>query len=191
MKLTVANLITIGRIVLVPIFLVILLTEMENKELIAFGIFLVASVTDAIDGYFARKYNQITELGKFLDPLADKLLVAGALLALVSMDFVATWVAAVIIMREIIITGFRFYFMVKDSAFSASWLGKKKTLFQIIAIGLLIIHPKMPNPQLVFDIATYVLYFAVVLTIYSGVEYIVKYTRSTQSIEALEAEKDR
>lgn len=185
-KMTLANIITIGRIVLVPIFLVILLTEMENKELIAFGIFLVAAVTDAVDGYFARKYDQITELGKFLDPLADKLLVAGALLALVSMDRVATWVAAVIIMREIFITGFRFYFMVKDSAFSASWLAKKKTLFQIIAVGLLIIYPKMPAPETVFEIGTYVLYFAVALTIYSGIEYIFKFSRSTQTVEEIE-----
>jgi len=178
-KMTVANIITAGRILLVPIFLVILLTEMQNKEIIAFVIFIVASVTDAVDGYYARKLNQITELGKFLDPLADKLLIAAALLALVNQGKVAAWVAAVIILREIFITGFRFYFMVKDSTFSASWIAKKKTLTQIVSISLLIIHSKLPYPDVIFEAATYILYLAVFLTVYSGVEYVFKYSRST------------
>lgn len=176
--MTIANLITIGRIVLVPIFLVILLTEMDNKEIIAFVIFLVASITDAVDGYYARKLNQITEVGKFLDPLADKLLIVAALLALLYLGYVAAWVAAVIILREIFITAFRFYYMVKNSTFAASWLAKKKTLMQIIAISLLIIHPKVPYSETVFHIATIILYFAVFLTVYSGIEYVIKYTRS-------------
>ncbi len=170
--------ITIGRILLVPIFLIILLTEMENKEVIAFIIFLIAAITDAIDGYFARKYNQITDLGKFLDPLADKLLVTAALLALVYLGKVSAWVAAIIIFREIFITGFRLYFLVKDASFSASWLAKKKTMFQLIAMGILIIHTRFPYPEIVLTIGTYVLYFAVCLTIYSGVEYVIKYSRS-------------
>lgn len=177
--MTIANLITIGRIVLVPIFLVILMTEMNNKEIIAFIVFLVASITDAVDGYFARKLNQITELGKFLDPLADKLLIVAALLALLYLDYVAAWVAAVIILREIFITAFRFYYMVKDATFAASWLAKKKTLVQIIAISLLILHPELPYAETIFDIATIILYFAVFLTVYSGIEYVIKYTRTT------------
>lgn len=182
MKMTVANTITIGRIILVPIFLVILLTELENKEIYAFGVFLVASITDAVDGYYARKYNQITELGKFLDPLADKLLVAGALLALVYLGVVAVWVAALIILRELFITAFRFYFLVKDSAFAASWIAKKKTMVQLIAIGFLIIYPVLPNPELWRDVGTYTLYVAVVLTVYSGVEYVWKYSKSAREL---------
>ena len=134
--MTIPNIITVCRIILVPIFLVILLTEMENKEIIAFCIFLIAAITDAVDGYFARKLNQITDLGKFLDPLADKLLITAALLALVHQGVVSAWAASIIIIREIFITGFRFYFLVKDSSFSASWLAKKKTLFQVVAISL-------------------------------------------------------
>jgi len=175
--MTIANILTIIRIVLVPIFLVILLTEMHNKEIIAFLIFLVASVTDAVDGYFARKLNQITELGKFLDPLADKLLISAALLALVSQGYVEAWIAAVIILREIFITAFRFYFLVKENTFSASWIAKKKTLFQIIAVSLLILHPRLPFAKTILEIGTIVLYFALFLTVYSGVEYIIKYTR--------------
>jgi CDP-diacylglycerol--glycerol-3-phosphate 3-phosphatidyltransferase len=173
-----ANLITILRIVLVPIFLVILLTEMENKEIFAFIVFIIASISDAFDGYIARKYDQVTELGKFLDPLADKLLISAALLALVYLQLVETWVAAVIILREFVITAFRFYFLVKDSTFSASWLAKKKTLFQIIAISVLILHNRLPGYEpYVFKAGTYVLYFATFLTIYSGIEYIIKYSK--------------
>jgi CDP-diacylglycerol--glycerol-3-phosphate 3-phosphatidyltransferase len=179
-KMTLANTLTIGRIMLVPIFMVILLTEMDNKEILAFGVFLLASITDAVDGYCARKYNQITELGKFLDPLADKLLITAALLALVYLGVVATWAAAIIILREIFIFGFRFYFLVKESAFSTSWLAKKKTLIQVVAIGLLIVYPKVPYSDLVFEIGTSILYAAVLLTVYSGIEYVVKYSKSVR-----------
>ncbi len=173
-----ANFITILRIILVPVFLVILLTEMENKEIFALIIFVIASISDGIDGYIARKYNQITELGKFLDPLADKLLVSAALLALVYLQIVETWVAAVIILREIFITAFRFYFLVKDSAFSASWIAKKKTLFQIISISILILHNKVTGYEsIVLKAGTFLLYFATFLTIYSGIEYLIKYSK--------------
>ena len=176
--MSIANLITILRIILVPIFLVILLTEMENKEIFAFIIFLIAAVSDGIDGYIARKYDQVTGLGKFLDPMADKLLVSAALLALVYLQVVETWIAAVIILREIFITAFRFYFLVKDASFSASWMAKKKTLFQIIAISLLIIHSKIPTyHEEVRLTGTIILYFAAFLTVYSGLEYVVKHTK--------------
>jgi CDP-diacylglycerol---glycerol-3-phosphate 3-phosphatidyltransferase len=184
-KMTIANLITMGRILLAPIFLVILLTEMEHKEIIAFFVFLLASLTDAVDGYFARKFNQITNLGKFLDPLADKILVAGALLALVYLEYVAAWVAAIIIFREIFILGFRLYFLVKDSSFSASWLAKKKTLVQVIGISIVIIHPKLPYPEFFLELGTAVLYIAVILAIYSAVEYIVIYTRNSKETDAV------
>ncbi|MCK4766550.1 MAG: CDP-diacylglycerol--glycerol-3-phosphate 3-phosphatidyltransferase [Candidatus Aminicenantes bacterium] len=173
-----ANVITILRIILVPIFLVILLTEMENKEIFAVIVFIIAAISDALDGYIARKYDQVTELGKFLDPLADKLLIAGALLALVHLGKVETWVATVIILREIFITGFRFYFLVKDSMFSASWLAKKKTTFQLVSVSLIILSEKLPYREIVFQAATILLYMAVILTIYSGVEYVLKYSNA-------------
>ncbi len=176
--MTIPNIITILRILLVPIFLVFLLTEMENKEIIAFAIFIIAALSDAIDGYLARKYDQVTPLGKFLDPLADKLLIAAALLALVYLQVVETWVASIIILREIFITGFRFYFLVQDNVFSASWIAKKKTLMQIIAVSILMLYPKLPFPDIFFKIGTLTLYVAVFLTVYSGVEYVVKYSKS-------------
>ncbi|UCH93706.1 MAG: CDP-diacylglycerol--glycerol-3-phosphate 3-phosphatidyltransferase, partial [Candidatus Aminicenantes bacterium] len=154
--------------------------EMDNKEILAFSIFLIASITDAIDGYFARKYNQITEFGKFLDPLADKLLIAAALVALVYLEIVAAWVAALIILREIFIMAFRFYVLVKDIPFSASWLAKKKTVFQVVAISVLILYPKLPYSEVFFVIGTTTLYGAVFLTLYSGVEYVMKYAKSVR-----------
>ncbi len=173
-----ANIITIVRIILVPIFLVVLLTELENKEIFAFIIFIIASVSDALDGFIARKYNQVTDLGKFLDPLADKLLITGGLIALVAVNRVETWVAALIIFREIFITSFRYYSLTRDAVFAASIIAKRKTFFQITAIGILIIYNIFPDPYDLFfyDIGTYILYFALFLTIFSGIEYIKKYS---------------
>jgi CDP-diacylglycerol--glycerol-3-phosphate 3-phosphatidyltransferase len=153
---------------------------MEGKEIIAFFIFIIAAVSDAIDGYVARRMNQITPLGKFLDPLADKLLIAAALLALVYLNLVEAWVAAVIILRELFVTGFRFYSLVQNNVFSASWLAKKKTLVQVVAISILMLHIKLPYADIIFRIGTIILYLAAALTVYSGVEYVVKYSRSTK-----------
>ncbi len=176
--MTKANIITLLRILLVPIFLVILLTEMENKEIFAFVVFLIASISDAFDGYVARKFDQVTDLGKFLDPIADKLLISAALIALVSLNEIETWAAAVIILREIFMTAFRFYFYMKEASFSASKIAKNKTLFQIISISIFIIYKKLPYPEYLHKIGTLILYIAVFLTIYSAIEYIIKYSRS-------------
>jgi CDP-diacylglycerol--glycerol-3-phosphate 3-phosphatidyltransferase len=172
-----ANIITTLRIILVPIFLVILLTEMQNKEFIAAAVFLIAAISDAVDGYIARKFNQVTDLGKFLDPLADKLLITGALLALVHLGLVEAWAAAIIILREIFMTGFRFYFLVKDAMFSASWMGKQKTAFQNISIALIILSAKLPYKDIFFMIGTVTLYIAVLLTVLSAVDYLIKYSK--------------
>jgi len=176
--MTKANLITIVRIIMVPLFLVILLTEMQNKEIIAFAIFVIAAVTDSLDGYVARKYNQVSDLGKFLDPLADKLLVAAALMALVYLQEVETWVAAIIILREIFISAFRFYYLVKNASFSASIPAKIKTTFQIVALSILIIYQKLPYANYLRLLGTAVLYIAVILTVYSGVEYVVRFSHT-------------
>ncbi len=176
--MTKANIITLLRILLVPIFIVILLTEMDNKEIIAFVVFLFASVSDAIDGYIARKFDQVTDLGKFLDPIADKLLISAALVALVSLGEIETWAASVIILREIFMTAFRFYFYLKEASFSASRIAKNKTLFQIISISIFIIYKKLPYSDYLYKIGTFILYIAVFLTVYSAVEYIIKYTNS-------------
>ncbi len=175
--MTKANIITMVRIIMVPFVLVILLTEMQNKEIIAFVIFIIAAVTDSLDGYVARKYDQVSDLGKFLDPLADKLLVSAALIALVYLQEVETWVAAIIILRETFISAFRFYFLVHNASFSASIPAKIKTTVQIVALALLIIYRKMPYADLLRLLGTTALYAAVVLSVYSGAEYVIRYSR--------------
>jgi CDP-diacylglycerol---glycerol-3-phosphate 3-phosphatidyltransferase len=176
--MTAANIITIIRIIMVPFVLVILLTEMQNKEIIALAIFVTASITDAIDGYIARRFNQVSALGKFLDPLADKFLVSAALIALVYLQEVETWAAAIIIFREIFISAFRLYFLVNDASFSASLAAKTKTTFQIVAISLLLLYRKLPYAHYFFKFATAILYIAIFLTIYSGAEYVIRFRRS-------------
>lgn len=175
--MTKANIITILRIIMVPFVLVILLAEMHNKEFLAFAIFVIAAVTDSLDGYVARKYNQVSDLGKFLDPLADKLLVTAALIALVYLQEVATWVAAIIILRELFISVFRFYFLVNNASFSASVPAKLKTTFQIVALAILMIYRKLPFAEHLRLLGEIVLYAAVILTVYSGAEYVLRMSR--------------
>jgi len=179
-KMTVANIITVFRIFMVPFFLVILLTKMENKELIALVIFLIAAISDAVDGYLARRLNQITNLGKFLDPLADKLLISAALIALVHLNEIETWAATIIILREISISAFRFYFMVNDASFSASASAKFKTTLQIVAIAILIIYRKLPLPDILFLTATVTLYISIFFSLWSGVNYIRHYSLNSR-----------
>ena len=179
--MTTANIITIIRIIMVPFFLVILLTEMQNKEFIAFAIFVIAAVTDSLDGYVARKYNEVSDLGKFLDPLADKLLVTAALMALVYLQEVETWVAAIIILRELFISVFRFYYLINNASFSASIPAKLKTTFQIVALSILIIYRKLPFANSLRMLGTAVLYVAVFLTVYSDAEYVIRLSRQPKS----------
>lgn len=175
--MTKATVITIVRILMVPFVLVLLLAEMHNKEFLAFAVFVIAAVTDSLDGYVARKYNQVSDLGKFLDPLADKLLVTAALIALVYLQEVETWVAAIIILRELFISVFRFYFLVHNASFSASLPAKLKTTFQIVALSILIIYRKLPYAEVLGLLGQITLYLAVFLTVYSGVEYVLRMTR--------------
>jgi CDP-diacylglycerol--glycerol-3-phosphate 3-phosphatidyltransferase len=177
-NMTTANIITIARIVLVPFVLVVLLTEMQNKEIFAFVIFVFAAVTDALDGYIARKLNEVSDLGKFLDPLADKLLISAALIALVYLQEVETWAAAIIILRELFISALRFYFLVNNASFSASLPAKLKTTFQIVALSILIIYRKLPFSSFLYQLGTVVLYIAIFLTVYSGAEYVIRFSRS-------------
>lgn len=179
--MTIANYITIARIILIPFVLVILLTEMDNKEFIALAIYLIAAITDSLDGYIARRFNQVSDLGKFLDPLADKLLVSAMLLVLVYLNDVEPWVAALIILREIFISVFRFYFLVRNASFSASVPAKIKTTCQITSIAILMIYKKLPFSNTLFTFGTILLYIAVLLTVYSGIEYVVRLGRTVRN----------
>jgi CDP-diacylglycerol--glycerol-3-phosphate 3-phosphatidyltransferase len=169
--LNVPNAITIARIMLIPVFLVVLFSEIPHGDVWAVGVFALAAGTDKLDGYLARRRNSVTAAGMFLDPLADKLLISSALIALVSLDRVAPWVAMVIIGREFAVSGLRLVGIAQGVSIPASRMGKLKTASQTLAVlFLLVSYTAMPHFNLVEDI---LIYTAVALTLASGIEYFV------------------
>jgi CDP-diacylglycerol--glycerol-3-phosphate 3-phosphatidyltransferase len=161
------NKITIARIVMIPFFIVAVLIDFPYHEYVATLIFVVASLSDMVDGYLARSRNLVTDFGKFMDPLADKLLVCSALICLVEVHLVYSWVVIIIIAREFAVTGLRTLAAADGIVIAASKWGKAKTISQMIAITLLLLYP-IPYFQLV---GTVIMYIALVLTIISGVDY--------------------
>ena len=161
------NKLTILRMIMIPVFLVVLYIPGLGMagNIAAAAIFILASITDFLDGKIARKYNLVTNFGKFMDPLADKLLVCSALIALVDFDKVAAWIVIIIIAREFIISGFRLIVI------AASYWGKFKTTFQMIMIILLILDLNYPFSGVVNMVVTYI---ALILTVVSLIDYIVK-----------------
>lgn len=179
------NKITLARIILVPLIVFFLLVNFDfgriniaghvltYSEIIATIIFIIAAATDGIDGYVARKRRLVTSLGKFLDPLADKLLVTASLISLVEMDRLAAWVAIIIISREFAVTGLRLVAAVEGTVIAASKLGKVKTVTQIIAIILLMLN-NFPFSYFNLPIDNIMVWIAVIITIISGVDYFIK-----------------
>ncbi len=168
-----ANKITIARILLVPIFMVFLLAKIPYGVTIASIIFIVAALTDSLDGYIARSRNQVTKLGKFMDPLADKLLVTAALVSLVQMDKLAAWVVVVIISRELVVSVFRAIAASEGIVIAASPWGKGKTITQIVAIVTLLFN-NYPFRLYNIPFDTISVWVAVILTVISGYDYINK-----------------
>ena len=142
---------------------------MEYIDYIALAIFIIASLTDLIDGKIARKYNLVTNFGKFMDPLADKLLVCSAMIALIELGRIPAWVVIVIIGREFIISGFRLIASDNHVVIAASYWGKFKTTFQMVMVCLMIAD--IPQLQIVTDI---VMWVALILTVVSLVDYLIK-----------------
>lgn len=167
-----ANKLTVLRIFLIPVFMIFLLSEIPYGKSIAAGIFIIAAITDILDGHFARKRNEITNLGRFMDPLADKLLVSAALISLVQMGKLSSWVVVIIIGREFTISILRAVAATEGRVIAASWWGKAKTIFQIIAIISLLIN-NFPFSYVNFPFDTIMIWVAVVFTIVSGVDYII------------------
>jgi CDP-diacylglycerol--glycerol-3-phosphate 3-phosphatidyltransferase len=165
------NLLSLFRILLVPILVVVLLTEFEGSAFIGLGLFLLAALTDFLDGYIARRRQQVTNLGKLLDPAADKILTSAAFISLVGLGLADAWMVVVIVAREFIVSGLRSVAASQDKVLAASASGKVKTVTQIVAISLLIIKDQLGQ----FDIlAPLSLWVAVLVTIYSGVEYLAR-----------------
>lgn len=204
---TPANVITMIRICLVPVFIVMMLSPWpewfgiadlvnnEAKALLATGVFILISCTDWIDGYLARSRNEVTDFGKFMDPLADKILVAAALLVLVELQVIPSWPVIIILAREFIVSGVRMIAASKGVVIAASWYGKAKTVAQIIAIVLFLVKDNLylPNFDSVLHNPLYVTSWAVMLialalTIASMMDYLSK---AKELILPSRAEKDR
>lgn len=169
--LNLPNALTLLRILAVPVVVVALLSEIEDGDVIAAIVFTVAAATDGLDGYIARRRNQVTTFGKLMDPLADKLLVIAALVSLVSLGRLQAWIAMAIIARELAVTGLRSIAVERGVVISASWMGKLKTTLQIAAIIALISAD--PSPLWV-DLLVYA---ALAVTVISGVDYFFSIRR--------------
>lgn len=169
------NKLTLSRVVMIPIFVVFMyLGKIYDNQLyfyIADGIFILASLTDMLDGKIARKYNLITNFGKFMDPLADKLLVCTAMISLVELTRMPAWVCMIIIAREFIISGFRLIASDNGVVIAASYWGKFKTVFQMIFVIIMVADIPFEPLRIV---GVVVMYIACALTIISLVDYIVK-----------------
>ena len=167
------NKLTVLRVILVPFFVFFMLTDVGGaaNKWIALGLFIIASLTDMLDGKIARKYNLVTNFGKFMDPLADKLLVCSAMICLVEMGKLPAWIVIVIISREFIISGFRLIASDNGRVIAASYWGKFKTVSQMILIILMI----MDIQNTIFQtLITVFIVIAVALTVISLIDYIVK-----------------
>lgn len=186
MNLNLANMLTLARVFAVPVLVVLLSIEQELKTVVsaylAAGVFVLASLTDMADGYVARRQNLITNLGKFLDPLADKLLIGSALIMLVGLGWIPAWIVVVIICRELAVTGMRGVAADKGVVIAADSLGKMKTISQILALVPLLLH----YPLFGFDphpLGMLLLYVALALTVFSGANYLYNFYKNWLQLE--------
>ncbi|MBR4934133.1 MAG: CDP-diacylglycerol--glycerol-3-phosphate 3-phosphatidyltransferase [Clostridia bacterium] len=183
------NKLTILRICLVPIFMIVMIAPIPYLKdhdvltgLIAAGIFILTSLTDMLDGKIARKYNLITDFGKFMDPLADKFMVFGAMLAIIyrydELRDVFIWAAAIVMFRELAVTSIRLVVSGQEGlVVAARWLGKVKTVLQVVCIAAILIEPAIPaTPFCEWRILSYVTMIAMlVMTLWSGIDYLKAY----------------
>ena len=173
------NTITLARISVVPFLFVLLCNPGPFWSVVLAALFVLASLTDFVDGFIARRYNLITTLGKFLDPLADKLIVNSAMILMIPSGRIEAWIVVIIIMRDLIVDGLRSMASSEGVYIQASMLGKQKTVAQIVAVTALMIH----YPFLGLDanfIGAVILYVALFLTVYSGIDYAVKFFRRAE-----------
>lgn len=164
------NKLTMFRVILIPLFVVFMLVDITAiDKWIALAIFIIASLTDLLDGKIARKYNLVTNFGKFMDPLADKLLVCSALICLVALERIPAWIVIVIIAREFIISGFRTLAADNGVVIAASYWGKFKTTFQMVMICLMI-----ADIEALQIVTSVVMWIALALTVISLIDYLMK-----------------
>lgn len=171
-----ANKLTLFRVVLVPVFMVLLMMESINCKIAALLVFALASLTDMLDGQIARKYNQITTFGKFVDPLADKMLTTAAFVIFLHQGIINVWALMIILTREFVVAGIRLCAVGEGKVIAASFWGKFKTVSQMLAIMATIVIMSMPIiPQTTSRIISEILvWISVFFTVVSGIEYVVQ-----------------
>jgi CDP-diacylglycerol--glycerol-3-phosphate 3-phosphatidyltransferase len=170
------NTITMLRISFIPVLFLLLLSPGQTMSLVLAGLFIAVSFTDLLDGYIARRYHIVTTMGKFLDPIADKLVINTAMILMIPIGRIPAWVVAIVIIRDFTVDGIRNIASSGGHIIAASWLGKQKTLCQVFAVSALMIH----YPFLGADahvVGTTILYLALFLSLYSGLDYMVKFYR--------------
>jgi CDP-diacylglycerol---glycerol-3-phosphate 3-phosphatidyltransferase len=177
------NLITYVRIAAIPAVLAIMQYDSRRNAFVAAMLFALASATDALDGYLARRFNLTSVLGKLLDPLADKLIVLGSLIMLLHLGRVSAWIVFILLARDIIINGLRTIAIGEGMVIAARDLGKQKTAFQMVGVWMLLVHytywlPPLPGEVDFHLVGTYLLYISVVLSIVSAVDYFVTFFRA-------------
>ena len=168
------NAITMLRIGIIPVLFFLLLSPDSTGSLVIAGIFVIASLTDLLDGYIARRYQIVTTMGKFLDPIADKLVVNTAMILMIPIGRIPAWIVAIIIIRDFTVDGIRTIASSEGVIIGSSRLAKQKTLCQVVAVTALMIHyPFLGADSHLVGIA--ILYVALFLTLYSGLDYLVKF----------------
>jgi CDP-diacylglycerol---glycerol-3-phosphate 3-phosphatidyltransferase len=179
-RLNFPNLITLLRVTVIPVLFFLLLSPGRDGSLIIAGLFVFAALTDLLDGYLARKYEIVTVMGKFLDPIADKLIVNTAMILMIPIGRISAWIVAIIIIRDFVVDGIRAISQSEGYVIQASRLGKQKTLCQVFAVSALMIH----YPFLGIDahaVGTVILYIALVLSVTSGIDYLIKFYKNILS----------
>ena len=167
-----ANKLTMLRILMIPVFIAVLVYSKDRDivyRYIALGIFIIASATDALDGYVARRYNMITDFGKLMDPLADKILVSSALIILIELGNISSWVVSIVIAREFIISGIRLIATEKNIIIAASPLGKLKTVSQMLSVILMLLS--IGTISFITDLSIWIM---CILSVVSLLDYIIK-----------------
>ena len=167
MQWNTANKLTMLRVILIPVYLVLWYLDMETSAYWALGVFVLASVTDFLDGYVARHYNQVTTFGKFMDPLADKILVITAMIWFVSTGLLPVWALVIVVAREFAVSGLRLIAVDNGRVIAAAWSGKVKTFSTMVCLCLM----HLPIHEVLVQVCVWVI---VLTTVYSGIEYFWK-----------------
>jgi len=172
--LNLPNLLTLFRLLLVPLLVAVLLTRFDGWEYVGLAVFLIASLTDFLDGFLARRRKQVTRLGQILDPAADKILTSSAFISLVELGLAPAWMVVVIVARAFAVSTLRTFSATQEVVIPAGVSGKVKTVTQMVAISLLIVYSQLGEFR---RLAPLSLWFALLASVYSGGEYFVRYAR--------------